>query len=144
MAVSEKTYTLQQLRRAWAAGRHSAGDVRVGKWLFTFSEHRLGRHGFNGQIVSRLSSGSFVIQLYSWLRFEPLRLEEVAAEEIQSRHLFEDRDDMMNHQMWCVDAWGPSERDWFYNEWLPQVAKDENYDCQAPVVKDAGQMAGQR
>lgn len=80
-----KTYSLQDLRRAWGAGKHAAekemkpvskdpivksvkDDPLRGKWFHSFTED--GRTCWQGQVLDRTANG-YVVQLYDWIMGEP-------------------------------------------------------------------------
>lgn len=90
----EKKYTLKQLKGAWAAGKHNADPDKhpfVGKWFHSIEN---GEIKWQGQILSEVTEGKFLIQLYSWIMGEPTDQIVVSVEEIVKWHFYATDEDM--------------------------------------------------
>lgn len=110
-----KTYSIYQLRQAWAAGKHSkdsqggienesvkvaskdpvpAQDGLIGKWFHTYEEN--GMMKWQGQVLSAHTGDKFLVQLYSWFDGYPTDQKLIDIDKMESWTFYDDNELMID------------------------------------------------
>lgn len=96
--MSDKKYTLAQLRGAWAAGKKSGEAVDdpsnhylVGRY---FRSYVRGQMNWQGKIVREVDQNTFVAQLFSWVDGFPTNEVIVKLNEMEDWQFYRTIEDM--------------------------------------------------